>query len=128
MNAITFDPAATTLVNMLTCDPTDQTALIDLLRQNTDTVIATLDGWRSTSRRPEDRRRRDRRRTEQSRRRRYRSGRADPQRRRTPARRDNRPAGLGRFLGDMEYRREGYAHRRPGGAQNANAARRARPH
>jgi quinol monooxygenase YgiN len=49
MNAITFDPAATTLVNMLTCDPTDQTALIDLLRQNTDTVIATLDGWRSTS-------------------------------------------------------------------------------
>jgi quinol monooxygenase YgiN len=49
MNAIAFDPAATTLVNVLTCDPTDQAALVDLLRQNTDTVIATLDGWRSTS-------------------------------------------------------------------------------
>jgi quinol monooxygenase YgiN len=49
MNAITFDPAATTLVNVLTCDPTDQAALVDLLRQNIDTVITTLDGWRSTS-------------------------------------------------------------------------------
>jgi quinol monooxygenase YgiN len=49
MNAITFDPAATTLVNVLTCDPADQAALVDLLRQNTDAVIVTLDGWRSTS-------------------------------------------------------------------------------
>lgn len=49
MNAITFDPAATTLVNVLTCDPANQAALIDLLRQNIDTVIVTLDGWRSTS-------------------------------------------------------------------------------
>jgi quinol monooxygenase YgiN len=49
MNAITFDPAATTLVNVLTCDPANQAALIELLGQNTDAVIVTLDGWRSTS-------------------------------------------------------------------------------
>ena len=49
MNAITFDPAATTLVNVLTCDPANQAALVDLLRQNIDTVVVTLDGWRSTS-------------------------------------------------------------------------------
>jgi quinol monooxygenase YgiN len=49
MNAITFDPAATTLVNVLTCEPANQPALIDLLRQNIDSVIATLGGWRSTS-------------------------------------------------------------------------------
>ena len=49
MNAITFDPAAATLVNVLTCDPANQVALLDLLRQNTDAVIVTLDGWRSTS-------------------------------------------------------------------------------
>ena len=49
MNAIAFEPAATTLTNVLTCDPKDQKALVDLLRQNIDTVIATLDGWRSTS-------------------------------------------------------------------------------
>jgi len=47
--AITFDPAATTLVNVLTCDPANQAALIELLRQNIDAVITTLDGWRSTS-------------------------------------------------------------------------------
>ena len=49
MNAVTFDPSATTLVNVLTCDPANQAALVDLLRQNIDTVIVTLDGWRSTS-------------------------------------------------------------------------------
>jgi quinol monooxygenase YgiN len=49
MNAITFDPAATTLVNVLSCDPANQAALVDLLRQNIDAVIVTLDGWRSTS-------------------------------------------------------------------------------
>ena len=49
MNAVTFDPAATTLVNVLTCDPANQAALVDLLRQNIDAVIVTLDGWRSTS-------------------------------------------------------------------------------
>lgn len=49
MNTITFDPGATTLVNVLTCDPANQAALVELLRQNTDEVIVTLDGWRSTS-------------------------------------------------------------------------------
>jgi quinol monooxygenase YgiN len=49
MDTITFDPTATTLVNILTCDPSDQAKLLDLLRENTDTVITTLDGWRSTS-------------------------------------------------------------------------------
>jgi len=49
MNAIALDPSATTLVNVLTCDPANQAALLDLLRQNTDEVITTLDGWRSTS-------------------------------------------------------------------------------
>lgn len=49
MNDIAFDPAATILVNVLTCDPADQARLIDLLRQNTDTVIETLDGWCATN-------------------------------------------------------------------------------
>jgi hypothetical protein len=49
MNAIAFDPGATTLINVLTCDPANQAALVDVLRQNTDQVITTLDGWRSTS-------------------------------------------------------------------------------
>ncbi len=49
MNAIAFNPAATTLVNVLTCEPANQAALLDLLRQNTAEVIVTLDGWRSTS-------------------------------------------------------------------------------
>lgn len=49
MNAITFAPAATTLVNVLACAPADQPALLHLLRENIDTVISTLDGWRSTS-------------------------------------------------------------------------------
>jgi len=49
MNSIAFDTAATTLVNVLTCDPASQAALVELLRENIDTVIMTLDGWRSTS-------------------------------------------------------------------------------
>jgi quinol monooxygenase YgiN len=49
MDSVTFDPAATTLVNVLTCEPANQAALVALLRENTDTVIVTLDGWRSTS-------------------------------------------------------------------------------
>ena len=36
------------LINMLKVDPTKQGALIALLKQNTDTVIRTLDGWKST--------------------------------------------------------------------------------
>ena len=49
MNLVALDPAATTLVNVLTCDPANQGALLDLLRQNIDAVIVTLDGWRWTS-------------------------------------------------------------------------------
>ena len=49
MDKIAFDPSAATLVNILTCDPSDQTKLLNLLRENIDTVIATLDGWRSTT-------------------------------------------------------------------------------
>ena len=44
-----LDPNAATLVNVLTCDPANQTALLDLLRENTDSVITTLDGWISTA-------------------------------------------------------------------------------
>jgi hypothetical protein len=49
MEKIAFDPSAATLVNVLTCDPSDQTKLLNLLRENLDTVISTLDGWRSTT-------------------------------------------------------------------------------
>jgi quinol monooxygenase YgiN len=49
MDKIAFDPSAATLVNVLTCDPTDQTKLLSLLRENIDTVVSTLDGWRSTT-------------------------------------------------------------------------------
>jgi hypothetical protein len=49
MDKIVFDPSASTLVNVLTCDPSDQTKLLNLLRENIDTVISTLDGWRATA-------------------------------------------------------------------------------
>jgi quinol monooxygenase YgiN len=49
METIAFDPTAATLVNTLTCDPNDQPKLLALLRENIDNVIATLDGWRSTT-------------------------------------------------------------------------------
>jgi quinol monooxygenase YgiN len=49
MDKITFDPSATTLVNVLTCDHNDQAKLLDLLRENIDIVISTLEGWHSTS-------------------------------------------------------------------------------
>ena len=48
-SAATNGETATTLVNMLACDPANQAALLDLLRENTDRVITTLDGWLSTS-------------------------------------------------------------------------------
>ena len=38
----------TTLINVLTVDTTNQDQLVELLRNNTDTVIRTLDGWIST--------------------------------------------------------------------------------
>jgi quinol monooxygenase YgiN len=47
MDTIALDPTAATLVNVLTCDPSDQAKLLGLLRENIDNVIATLDGWRS---------------------------------------------------------------------------------
>jgi quinol monooxygenase YgiN len=49
MDTIALDPSAATLVNVLTCDPSDQAKLLGLLRENIDTVIATIDGWRSTT-------------------------------------------------------------------------------
>ena len=39
----------TTLINVLTVEPESQEKLIELLRDNTDNVITTLDGWISTS-------------------------------------------------------------------------------
>ena len=38
----------TILTNILKVDPARQRELIELLRHNTDSVIATLPGWRST--------------------------------------------------------------------------------
>lgn len=38
----------TTLLNILTVDPVKQTQLLEMLRENVDTVIHTLDGWIST--------------------------------------------------------------------------------
>jgi quinol monooxygenase YgiN len=37
-----------TLINLLTVEPQKQAELIDLLRENTETVIRTLDGWIAT--------------------------------------------------------------------------------
>jgi len=49
MDNITFRQDATVLVNVLTCEPADQNGLLALLRENTDQVVASLDGWISTS-------------------------------------------------------------------------------
>ena len=50
MNAtITVTPEVTTLVNVLTVEPENQTKLLESLRENTDTVVSTLPGWISTS-------------------------------------------------------------------------------
>jgi quinol monooxygenase YgiN len=38
-----------TLLNILTVDPTNQAKLVDMLRDNIDTVIRTLDGWIATT-------------------------------------------------------------------------------
>jgi quinol monooxygenase YgiN len=45
--AVTKD--VTTLINILTVEPENQPKLIDLLRDSTENVISTLDGWISTS-------------------------------------------------------------------------------
>jgi quinol monooxygenase YgiN len=39
----------TTLINIFTVEPENQQKLIELLRGNTESVIAKLDGWISTS-------------------------------------------------------------------------------
>lgn len=39
----------TTLLNILTVDPANQSELVETLRDNTDTVVRTLDGWISTT-------------------------------------------------------------------------------
>jgi len=49
MEGIALSQDATTLVNVLTCAPACQDALVALLRENMDRVIATLDGWVSSS-------------------------------------------------------------------------------
>jgi quinol monooxygenase YgiN len=50
MNAtITVTPDVTTLVNVLTVEPDNQTKLLESLRENTDNVVSTLPGWISTS-------------------------------------------------------------------------------
>lgn len=38
-----------TLINVLSVEPPKQQELVDLLRQNTETVIKTLNGWIATS-------------------------------------------------------------------------------
>ena len=50
MNAtITVTPEVTTLINVLTVEPDNQTKLLESLRENTDNVVSTLPGWISTS-------------------------------------------------------------------------------
>ena len=39
---------AVVLINLLKVEPGKQEALIALLKQNTDTVVRTLDGWKTT--------------------------------------------------------------------------------
>jgi quinol monooxygenase YgiN len=39
----------TTLINILTVEPEHQPKLIELLRDNTEKVVSTLDGWISTN-------------------------------------------------------------------------------
>lgn len=41
--------APVTLINVLTVDPDNQRQLVDLLRENTESVIRTLPGWIATS-------------------------------------------------------------------------------
>jgi quinol monooxygenase YgiN len=47
--SITVTPDVTTLINILTVEPENQTKLVELLRDNTDNVVSSLDGWISTS-------------------------------------------------------------------------------
>jgi quinol monooxygenase YgiN len=38
-----------TLINVFTVEPENQSKLLELLRENTNKIVATLDGWISTS-------------------------------------------------------------------------------
>jgi quinol monooxygenase YgiN len=50
MNAtIAVTKEVTTLINILTVEPQNQPKLVELLRDNTENVVSTLDGWISTS-------------------------------------------------------------------------------
>ena len=50
MNATTaVTKQVTTLINILTVEPENKQKLIELLRANTENVVARLDGWISTS-------------------------------------------------------------------------------
>jgi quinol monooxygenase YgiN len=50
MNAmIAVMKEVTTLINILAVEPENEPKLIKLLRDNTDNVVSTLDGWISTS-------------------------------------------------------------------------------
>jgi hypothetical protein len=46
MNAtISVTKEVSTLINILTVEPENQPKLIELLRENTENVVSTLDGW-----------------------------------------------------------------------------------
>lgn len=50
MNAtITVTREITTLINVLTVEPENQSRLLESLRQNAESVVSTLPGWVSTS-------------------------------------------------------------------------------
>lgn len=50
MNAtIAVTPEVTTLINVLTVEPENQSKLLESLRQNSESVVSTLPGWISTS-------------------------------------------------------------------------------
>ncbi len=50
MSATIARPAeATTLINTLIVEPENQPGLVELLRDNTENVVSTLDGWISTT-------------------------------------------------------------------------------
>lgn len=46
---IAVTPEVTTLVNVLTVEPENQAQLVELLHENSKTVVSTLAGWISTS-------------------------------------------------------------------------------
>ena len=48
-STLTATKEVVTLINVFTVEPENQSKLLELLRENTNTVITTLDGWISTS-------------------------------------------------------------------------------